>query len=58
MSRSEFSRRAVLQNWATVAGTITVLGASAHYAEAQAKPAKEDVGYQSDPREIKAAKPV
>jgi hypothetical protein len=36
----------VLQHWATVAGTVSALGARAHYAEAQAKLAKKDVGYQ------------
>jgi hypothetical protein len=50
MSRLEFSRRAALQHWATVASTVTVLGVSAHYAVAQAKLAKKDVGYQDQPK--------
>jgi hypothetical protein len=50
MSRSEFSRRAALQHWATVASTVTVLGVSAHNAVAQAKPAKKHVGYQDQPK--------
>jgi len=50
MSNSEFSRRAVLQHWATVAGTVTVLSVSAQYAVAQAKLSKKDVGYQDQPK--------
>jgi hypothetical protein len=50
MSGSEFSRRAVLQHWATAAGTVTVLGVSAYPALAQAKLAKKDVGYQEQPK--------
>jgi len=50
MSTTEFSRRLVLQQFATAAGTVAMLGVSASYAAAQAKLAKTDVDYQGQPK--------
>jgi hypothetical protein len=56
MSRSEFSRRAALQHWATVASTVTVLGVSAHKAVARPSSQKNMSVIKTNPREIKGAK--
>jgi hypothetical protein len=50
MSTTEFSRRLVLQQFATAAGTAALLGVSANHAAAQAKLAKKDVDYQEQPK--------
>jgi hypothetical protein len=50
MSTTEFSRRLVLQQFATAAGTVAMLGVSANHATAQAKLAKKDVDYQEQPK--------
>jgi hypothetical protein len=50
MSTTEFSRRSVLQQFATAAGTVAMLDASANRAAAQAKLAKKDVDYQGQPK--------
>lgn len=50
MSRSELSRRAMLQRCATVAGTVSLLGVTTHHAVAQAKLSKKDVSYQDQPK--------
>jgi hypothetical protein len=50
MNTTEISRRSVLQQLATAAGTITVLAVSASQAAAQAKVSKTVVAYQDQPK--------
>jgi hypothetical protein len=50
MVTSEFSRRSVLQQLATAAGTVTLLAVSANQAAAQAKVSKSVVAYQDQPK--------
>ena len=50
MNTSEVSRRSMLQQLATAAGTVTVLAVSANYATAQAKVSKTVVAYQDQPK--------
>ena len=50
MSSTTFSRRVALQRLATAAGSVTVLGAGANWAAAQAKISKSKVDYQEQPK--------
>jgi hypothetical protein len=50
MDTRDYSRRSVLQQLATAAGTLAVLGAGADRAAAQAKVSKQIVAYQEQPK--------
>ena len=50
MSKAEVSRRSLLQQAATMAGAVTMVGLTANRAAGQAKSSQEAVAYQDKPQ--------